>query len=55
MQGRGIPPSVVEETIQNGQTSPGNNPGEIEHRGANGVKVVTGSNGQVITVITVRR
>jgi len=55
MQGRGITPSAVEETIRNGQTSPGRNPGETEHIGTNGVKVVTGADGQVITVITVRR
>jgi hypothetical protein len=55
MQGRGITPSAVEETIQNGQTSPGNAPGETEHIGTNGVKVVTGADGQVITVITVER
>jgi hypothetical protein len=55
MQGRGISPSAVEETIQNGQTGPGNGPGETEHTGTNGVKVVTGADGQVITVITVER
>jgi hypothetical protein len=55
MQGRGITPSAVEETIRNGQPSPGRNSGETEHIGTNGVKVVTGADGQVITVITVRR
>jgi hypothetical protein len=54
MQGRGITPTSVEETIRNGQASPGNNAGETEHI-ANGVKVVTGADGQVITVITVER
>lgn len=54
MQGRGITPSAVEEVIQNGQAGPGNRPGETEHV-ANGVKVVTGENGQVITIIMVER
>jgi hypothetical protein len=52
MQGRGVPPSAVEEAIQNGEARPGRGPGETVHIGANGVTVVTGSNGQVITVIT---
>lgn len=52
MQGRGIPPSAVEDAIQNGAIRPGNGPDETVHIGANGVIVVTGSRGQVITVIT---
>ena len=55
MQGRGVPPSAVEDAIQNGQASPGNNPGETTYVSPNGVKVVTGADGQIITVITVRR
>ncbi len=51
MQGRGVPPSAVEDAIQNGQSSPGRNPGTTDHVGDNGVTVVTGENGQVITVI----
>lgn len=55
MQGRGVPSSAVEDTIRNGQLSPGNNPGETSYASPNGVKVVTGADGQVITVITVKR
>jgi RHS repeat-associated protein len=50
-QGRGVPPSAIEDAIQNGKTSPGNRPGTAVHVGDNGVKVVTGERGQVITVI----
>ena len=31
MQGRGIPPSAVENTINTGQTGPGNTPGTTTH------------------------
>jgi len=51
MQGRGVPPSAVEDAIANGQTSPGNQPGTMAYAGKNGIFVVTGSRGQVITVI----
>jgi hypothetical protein len=51
MQGRGIPPSAVEDAIQNGQASPGNQAGTTVYTGNNGVTAVTGENGQVITVI----
>ena len=51
MQGRGVPPSAVEEAIANGQTSPGNQPGTTAHAGKNGVFVVTGSRRQVTSVI----
>lgn len=51
MQGRGVPPSVVEDAIQNGIATPGNKPGRTLHIGVDGVKVVTDSDGQVITVI----
>jgi hypothetical protein len=50
-QGRGVPPSAIEDAIQNGKPSPGNRPGTTVHVGANGVTVVTGERGQVITVI----
>lgn len=50
-QGRGVPPSAVEDAIQNGTTSPGNRPSTTVHAGENGVTVVTGERGQVITVI----
>jgi hypothetical protein len=50
MQGRGVTPSVVEDAIQNGVPTPGNTPGTTVYTGPN-VTVVTGSGGQVITVI----
>ena len=52
MQGRGVPPSVVGDAIQNGTPSPGNKPGTTVHTGTNGVSVVTGNGGRVVTVIT---
>ena len=52
MQGRGVPPSAVEDAIQNGRPSSGNQPGTTVHTGSNGVTVVVGSGGQVVTVIT---
>jgi hypothetical protein len=51
MQGRGVPPSAVEDAIQNGQQSPGNTPDTTVNAGDNKVTVVTGADGQVITVI----
>jgi RHS repeat-associated protein len=50
MQGRGVPPSAVEDTIQNGQQSPGNVPGRIVHTGPD-IRVITQGGGRVITVI----
>ena len=56
MQGRGIPPSAVEESIANGQRGEGNTPGTTTHTDStNGVKTVTNENGKVVTVITVGR
>lgn len=52
MQGRGVPPSAVENAIQNGTKSPGNTPGTTVHTGSNGVTVVTGNGGRVVTVIS---
>ncbi len=52
MQGRGVPSSAVEDAIQNGQSSPGNTSGTTVHTGSNGVTVVTGEGGRVVTVIT---
>ncbi|MBS4096805.1 MAG: hypothetical protein KGZ83_08235 [Sulfuricella sp.] len=52
MQGRGVTPSAVEDAIQTGRSSPGNQPGTTVYSGDNGVNVVTGSDGRVITVIT---
>jgi RHS repeat-associated protein len=51
MQGRGVPPSAVEDAIRHGQSSPGIQPGTTVNNGLNGVTVVTGDQGQVITVI----
>jgi hypothetical protein len=52
MQGRGIPPSVVTDTILNGQTAPGNQPGTTTHYDpTNNVTVVTNTTtGNVITI-----
>jgi hypothetical protein len=52
MQSRGIPPSVVENTIQNGATSAGNVAGRTVHFDpVNNISVVTDSAfGRVITV-----
>jgi hypothetical protein len=55
MQGRGVTPSPVEETIQNGRRSPGNRPGTMVHTGDDGIAVVTGPDGRVITVKPVDR
>lgn len=52
MQGRGVPPSVVEDAIRNGKSEPGNKPGTTVHTGESGVRVVTNQDGKVITVIT---
>lgn len=52
MQGRGIFPSVVANTIKVGMKGPGNTPTEITHYDpVNKVKVVTNKRGDVITVI----
>lgn len=50
MQERGIPPSAVEDAIINGSSSPGNTAGTTVHTG-DGITVVTGGKGQVITVM----
>lgn len=51
MQGRGIPPSAVENTINTGHTSPGNTPGTTAHYDpVNNITVVTNSQGGVVTV-----
>jgi hypothetical protein len=55
MQGRGVTPSPVEEAIQNGKSKPGHLPGTTVHSGDDGVRVVTGPDGQVITVVTQSR
>jgi hypothetical protein len=55
MQGRSVPPSPIEETMQHGRQSPGDDPGIVVHTGDDGVDVITGPNGQVITVKTVKK
>jgi len=50
MQARGIPPSAVEGAIQTGRSIAGNKPGRTLYTGANGVRVVTESDGSVVTV-----
>ena len=56
MQGRGVPPSVVENTIRTGTTSLDLIPGRIRHYdSANNMTVITESDGTVVTVITGRR
>ncbi|WP_444900118.1 RHS repeat-associated core domain-containing protein [Microbulbifer sp. VAAC004] len=51
MQGRGIPPSAVLNTINNGQASPGNRPGTTYHSGSRVNAVTNSSTGNVVTVI----
>jgi hypothetical protein len=54
MQGRGVPPSAVEESIQNGDVASGNKPGTTTHTDSkNGVQTVTNDKGRVVTVILV--
>ena len=57
MQGRGVPPSAVEEAINNGVPTPGNTSGTTVHTDSNnGVRVVVDTNsGRVVTVISAPR
>jgi hypothetical protein len=56
MQGRGVPPSVVEDAIQNGEKSPDPIPGRTRNYSPeNNVTVITDSDGTVVTVINGRR
>jgi RHS repeat-associated protein len=51
MEERGIPPSVVENTIQTGTKGPGNVPGTMTHYDpVNNITAVTNEGGRVITV-----
>jgi hypothetical protein len=52
MQSEGIPPSAVENTIQNGTPGPGSQIGTATHT-LEGLKVVTNSAGRVVTVTSV--
>jgi len=50
MRGRGLPPSVVENTVQTGIPYPGNTPGTTQYYDPiNDVTVVVNENGDVIT------
>ncbi len=52
MQDRGFMPSVIENTISEGQVHPGSFPGTVEYYNEiNKVKVVVGESRQVITII----
>jgi hypothetical protein len=51
MQGRGIMPSVVEDTISHGIKSLGNTPGTAAHT-TNQLKVILNQSGDVVTTIT---
>ena len=56
MQGRGVMPSVVENTVQVCRASPDPIPGRIRYYDqANNLTVITESNGRVVTVITGKR
>jgi uncharacterized protein RhaS with RHS repeats len=56
MQGRGVPPSAVENAITTGSSSPGNSPGTTVFNDAtNGVSAVVNDQGRVVTVITTPR
>lgn len=52
MQGRGVPPSAVENTINEGTATPDPIPGRIRHYDPiNNLAVVTEDDGTVVTVI----
>ncbi|WP_194714289.1 RHS repeat-associated core domain-containing protein [Noviherbaspirillum soli] len=56
MQGRGVPPSAVEDAIQNGVKAAGNKPGANAYTsGENGIQVIVNDSGRVVTVKTVGR
>jgi hypothetical protein len=52
MQGRGVPPSAVENTIRHGISQPGNQPGTTQHYDpVNNITVITSTaTGKVVTV-----
>ncbi|QLI81214.1 RHS domain-containing protein [Chitinibacter fontanus] len=50
MQGRGVPPSVVDNTIKNGTARPSRGGTTVYTDSKNGVEVVVNSDGKVITV-----
>ena len=52
MQGRGVTPTPVADTVQNGNQTPGNKPGRTVHTSQDGRLVVVTEGGKVVTVIT---
>jgi filamentous hemagglutinin len=50
MQGRGIPPSAVQNTIDNGIPEPGRGGTTVYYDPQNNISVVTGNGGRVVTV-----
>lgn len=50
MQGRGIPPSAVEDAIANGESAPGRGGTTIHYSPENHISVVVGRDGRVVTV-----
>jgi RHS repeat-associated protein len=50
MQGRGIPPSAVEDAIANGKSVAGRGGSTIHYSPENHISVVVGGNGRVVTV-----
>jgi hypothetical protein len=50
MQGRGVPPSAVEDAIASGQGVTGRGGSTIHYSAENHLSVVVGRNGRVVTV-----
>ncbi|MGZ4954575.1 MAG: DUF4258 domain-containing protein [Methylobacter sp.] len=56
MQGRGVPPSAVEDAIQNGEQSPDPIPGRTRYYSPeNNITVITEGDGTVVTIINGKR
>ena len=51
MQGRGVTPTPVEDTVQNGTETPGNKPGRTVHTSPDGRLTVVTEGAKVVTVI----
>ncbi len=50
MQGRGVPPSAVEEAIENGTSTGSRGDTTVHTDSRNGVQVVVNADGKVVTV-----